>query len=140
MIKTKIYSPKQIYISAFLGGPFAMVFVLKKNFDAIGNKSGSKKTIIFGLIFNILVFASLPFLPKNFPQYILPIVYSVVAMQIAEKYQMSKKAILDSQQYGFQSNWRVLGISVAALVVFFVLFALWMFGLDALGIIHLDDY
>ena len=135
MIKTKIYSPKQIYISAFLGGPIAMVFVLKKNFDVLGNKADSKKTIIWGSIFNILLFLSLPFLSKNhFPHIILPIIYSVVATQIAEKYQMSKQSILDSQQYGFQSNWNVFGMSIGFLIATFVIFMLGLIGLQSLGL------
>jgi len=134
MIKTKIYSPKQIYISAFLGGPFAMVFVLKKNFDALGSKTGSKKTIIWGVIFNLLLFSLLPFLPEKFPNLILPIAYSVAAMQIAEKYQMSKKAISDSQQYGFQSNWNVFGMSIGFLIATFVIFMLGLIGLQSLGL------
>jgi hypothetical protein len=134
MNKTKIYSPKQIYCSAFLGGPFAMVYVLKKNFDALGNRASSKKTIIFGSIFNILLFLLLPFLPKNFPHMVLPIICSVVAMQIAEKHQMSKKAILDSEQYGFQSNWNVLGISIGFFIAFILIFGLGLLGLIRLGL------
>jgi hypothetical protein len=48
MSKTKIYSPSQVTTISLLGGPGAMVFVLKKNFDSIGNRIGLEKVIIIG--------------------------------------------------------------------------------------------
>jgi predicted MFS family arabinose efflux permease len=139
-IKTKLYSPLQVAMSAFVGGPFAGVYVLKKNFDALSDRTGSQQAMIWGSVLIVVMAVTIPFLPKKTPHYIIPLAYSVGARMIAEKYQMSKQAIHDSGQYGFRSNWNVLGISVASLVGSFALFALWMFGLDALGIIHLDDY
>ena len=55
----------------------------------------------------------------------------------AEKTQITKQAILDSDQYTFQSNWNVCGISIAFLVAFMVVGLVWMLGLDALGVIDL---
>jgi hypothetical protein len=137
MIKTKIYSPVQIACGAFFGGPGAMVFALKKNFDALDNKAGSKNTMVFGSLFIVVLFLVLPFLPESFPNYVLPIAYTISARQIAEKNQMTKQAISDSSQYGFRSNWNVVGISIGFLLAFLVLFVVWMLGLAALGIVKL---
>ena len=134
MPKKKLYSPNQVAVSSFLGGPFAMVYVLKKNFDALGNEKESKKVFIWGVVFNVLLFAVLPFLPEHFPNYAIPIGYTVGAQMAAEKFQMSKKAILDSDQYGFQSNWNVLGVSVGFFVAFVVIFGLGLLGLIKLGL------
>ena len=136
----KLYSPTQVQASALLGGPVAMVFVLKNNFDALGNKSGSKKTIIWGAIFIALILLALtlglifrePFAGHS--NYLFPLVYSLVARQIAEKCQMSKRAILDSKGYEFRSNWYVFGISVGFCLLFIGIFGLW--GLGVMGFLN----
>ena len=84
MQKIAIYSPVQVVTCSFFGGPFAAVFVLKKNFDALGDKAGSLKTIIWGSVFIVLLFLSLPFLPEKFPHYVLPLAYSIAAREIAK--------------------------------------------------------
>lgn len=137
MDKVKIYSPNQMICGAFLGGPIGAVFLLYKNFAALGNKSAAKRTVIWGIAFNALLLVSIPFLPKNFPNEIIPIAYTCAAEQIARHRQMTKRAILDSSQYEFQSNWRVLGVSMGFLVAYCVLILLWVLALQTL-FPHLD--
>jgi hypothetical protein len=137
MNKIKIYSPGQAGMSAFVGGPLAMIYVLKKNFDALGNPAASKKVLLWGLLFTVLLLLVLPFLPEKFPSYILPIIYVVAARQIAEGYQMSKKAIQGSEQFGFESNWKVLGISIGFFFAFLAIALVWILSLQGLGVIHL---
>ena len=110
----------------------AMVYVLKKNYDALGNRRDSKRTLIGGSVFVLLILGVLPFLPDKFPNLLIPIAYSVAAMHIAEKYQMSKQAILASQQYGLQSNWNVFGISSGWFLAFLTIGVLWMLGLGSI--------
>jgi len=137
---TKLYSPTQVQAGALLGGPLAMIFVLKKNFDALGNKSGSKKTIIWGTVFIALILLALtlvlifkdPFARHS--NYLFPLLYSLAARQIAEKCQMSKQAILDSKEYEFRSNWNVFGISVGFCLLFIGIFGLW--GLGVMGALN----
>jgi len=135
--EAKLYSPTQVALSAFCGGPFAAVFVLKKNFDVLGGGSNSKKTIIWGAIFIVVLLLMLPFLPEGTPNVALPVAYAFAARSIAEKYQMSKKAILDSQQFSFQSNWNVFGISVGFAILFMLIFIGWIFTLQALGLVKI---
>ncbi len=133
MSKVKLYSPRQAYVGSFLGGPLAAMYVLKKNFDVLGNKSGSRKTLIWGgLLIAIYFVTTGVFLVEapsfNFPNYVLPIAYSLLTLGIVEKYQMSKKAILASPQYEIESNWRVLFVSVGSLIVFCLVGGLFLFG------------
>jgi hypothetical protein len=115
--KTKIYSPLQVLAASFVGGPFAAVFVLWKNFQGLGRSSRAAHTLLWGILLALLIFAILPFLPDKFPNSPIPIAYSVAAMSIAQQSQLSKKAILESEQYEMHSNWNVFGISVGFLVV-----------------------
>jgi hypothetical protein len=111
------------------------VFVLKKNFDALGNKSVARRTVVFGVLFIVLLFALLPFLPAKFPNVVLPLAYSLTARTIAERYQMSKQAIRDSEQFGFRSVWNVAGISLGFFMLFLVVIVSGTFALQELGLI-----
>src|SRR2546430_5404072 len=109
--KTKIYSPIQVAVSSFVGGPFAAVFVLWKNFQGLGSTSRAAQTVLWGTLLALLIFAGVAFLPERFPNYVIPIAYGGAAMSIAQQFQLSKKAILESEQYEIRSNWNVFGIS-----------------------------
>jgi hypothetical protein len=135
--KIEVYSPTQVVTSAFFGGPFAAVFVLKKNFDALGNKAAAKRTVVFGVLFIVLLFALLPFLPEKFPNVVLPLAYSLTARTIAERYQMSKQAIRDSEQFGLRSVWNVAGISLGFFILSLVVIVSGTFALQELGLIQL---
>jgi hypothetical protein len=111
--------------------------MLWKNFQTLENRSGATQAIIWGVIFLAAVLLTLPYLPDKFPTYAIPAAYSGGAFAIAKQYQMSKQAILDSQQYAFQSNWNVFGIAVAFMVLFIVIIVAWLFGLDHFGLITL---
>jgi hypothetical protein len=136
----KLYSPTQVYASSFLGGPLAMIFVLRRNFEALGNKAGAKWTLIGGLVFTVALFTVLLVLwhfnvSTEGGKYLVPLLYSVVARQICEKYQKSKQAIQDAPEYEFQSNWKVFGLSLG----FAILLILIVGGL-ALGTLELVRY
>jgi hypothetical protein len=112
-----------------------MIFMLQKNFDAMGNEAASRRTVFIGLLFVVLLFALLPFLPAKIPSYLLPIVYSAVGRGIAE-HQMSKQAIRDSEQFGFRSGWNVAGITLGFFVLFLVLIVPWVIGLQMFGLLN----
>ena len=74
-------------------------------------------------------------LPEKFPNYVLPIAYMVVARQIADKYQLSKEAIANSDQFTFVSNWAVVGIAIGLLLAFFAVAVVEFIGLAQLGVL-----
>jgi len=133
--KAKLYSPRQVGVSAFVGGPFAAVYVLKRNYDALGDKKASRQILIGGIIFNVILFAMLPFLPDRFPGSVIPIAYTVSTWQTTAKHQIPQ-AVKESLDYEFKSNWNVLGISLGWLVVFLLLCLLWIMGLEAIGLVE----
>ena len=136
MDRIKIYSPNQVAFGSFVGGPLAVMFVLWSNFRALGNDLGARQTLIWGALFVLLLFLVVPFLPDMPPSMALPVAYALTARHVAEKYQLSKTAIQESEQYAFQSNWNVFGISVAilagSLIVLFIVLFLWFFALETI--------
>ena len=135
--RTKLYSPNQVAAAAFFGGPIAAIYVLWQNFRTMGNDHAARQTIWIGAGLFILLLAVLPFLPESFPNSALPAGYTVAAFTIAHTYQMSKAAISGSEQYAFQSNWKVAGLAVMFLVATAAVIFIELLALDHLGVISL---
>lgn len=55
-------------------------------------------------------------MPDEIPSTPFTILYIVIAVLIAEKYQMTKSAIIDSDDFEFHLNWRVLLFGLLSLV------------------------
>jgi hypothetical protein len=134
MEKKRFYSPTQAAVASFFGGPGAFVYTLWSNFRALDKEKEARQVLLAGTAFLLVVFAIVPFLPEKFPNYVIPISYTVTARLIVEKYQLSKRAIQESERFGFASAWNVFGISVGFLVSFFLVFMIWMLALGALGL------
>jgi len=135
MNKIKLYSPNQVGCAAFFGGPFAAVFVLWRNFCALGKGVAARQTLIWGALFSLALLLVVPFLPDKFPNLAMPIAYTLAARLSADKYQLSKLAIQESEHYAFQSNWNVSGIIFAMFIAFMIIVFSWVFALVSYGII-----
>jgi hypothetical protein len=59
---------------------------------------------------------SVVLLPENFPNYPFTIAYILAALYVSAKYQMTKRAIVESAAHDFHSNWRVLWLGLLCLV------------------------
>ena len=120
---------------ALLGGPMAMVYLLWKNFQVLENPHGMRQILIWGSIFIITMVGFAPLLPTNWPDYALPILYSLGARSLAESFQMSKQAIGESQDYEFQSAWNVIAVSIVFLLAMIAFTLALLLGLATIGLI-----
>jgi hypothetical protein len=133
----KLYTPAQIRAGSFLGGPIAAVYLLRENFRVLDRGPEAQTTVVWGIAFVAGLMALLPFLPKNFPNVVLPLVYSAAAGAIADKWQLRKQAIVESGRYRIQSNWRVVGMSLLWMLAFMLIGMLEIVILVSLGLMHL---
>src|SRR5690349_15440202 len=108
-MKTQLYSPQQIALGSFWGGPFAAVYFLKENFLVLNQPGRAKRTLQFGALISGAMIGVLPFLPDKFPNLVMPLAYCIAARELAKVYQLKKEAIATSDLYTFRSNWRVFG-------------------------------
>lgn len=138
MDKTPVYSPRQIFAGSLLGGPIALVYFLRNNFQRLGKKAAAAQTLLWGVLFNIAILAAIPFLPKHFPNYVLPLSYSWVARIIADTKQLNKGSIASSTQFDFHSNWRVFGLGFVFVLGTLLLWFPFLFVLLQLHVIDLD--
>ncbi|MGE4543262.1 MAG: hypothetical protein AB7D06_04030 [Pedobacter sp.] len=134
MDKQYIYSPTQAVWGTFLGGPLASVIFLRKNFQVLKNPVAEKKTVLLGTILLLVIIGILPFLPDKFPNMVIPFATTVSTRMIIEKYQFTRQTIVDSDCLTFQSNWCVFFVSIACLVVFFIVAMAFMLSLEYFGI------
>lgn len=132
----KVYSPTQIAVAAFIGGFVSVIYFLYANFVALDNEDGKSKTLLYGTMFTVALIAILPFLPDNTPSMPFIIAYVVAGRTLSEKYQMTKKDIIESNEFDFHSNWRVFGISLLCMVASVVIVVVPIMLLMMTGIIH----
>ncbi|MEM1174788.1 MAG: hypothetical protein AAGA33_04640 [Pseudomonadota bacterium] len=113
-----LYSPGQIGVAAFIGGPIAGSWLLASNFASLGKRDAKTKTVIAGIVLTACVIALSLYLPDDFPALVFPFVYTVVFFQLAGKLQgYDVRQFIDDGGKRF-SHWRVLGISVVSIVIF----------------------
>jgi hypothetical protein len=135
LAKTKIYSPNQVLAVSFLGGPMAMVYALWKNFHDLEDPHGMRQILLWGSFFIIALMAFAPLMSSTWPDYVLPFAYPFAAWSLAERHQMTKQAITDSQTYEFQTVPNVIAVSIIFLLAMMVTAVILYSGLAAIGMI-----
>ena len=106
--KPAVYSPLQIGLGSFFGGPIAMTYFLWENFRTLDKMPAARNTLAFGFLFIVALLVFTPMLPGELPTIAVQFIYSLVALQMAVTWQLRKDAITHSIRYCFHSNWRVL--------------------------------
>lgn len=131
---SKMFSPVQAGVAAFLGGPLAATYVIRQNFLALGKADRARKTLSWGLLLSVLLVLLLPFIPEKFPNIALSVVYLVTTNQVVRNYQLTKNQIVESGRYSFRSNWVVLLVIVLAILLLLVVAVPYVMALDAIGV------
>jgi len=131
----KMYSPVQVGVGTFLGGPIAAIYFLKTNFDTLGKATLSKKTLQIGVMLTFVLILAMPFIPDSVPNNIIPIMYLIPVIMTVKNHQLTKEQILNSDEYSFQSNWKVVGHMIGWMLLFFVISMAFIMALDTMGII-----
>lgn len=135
----KLLSPNQIALGSFWGGPIAAVYYLRQNYLAMGKGEYAQKTLTYGMLLIVSLLGLLPFLPEQFPNMLLPLMYSVCAKQVAITTQLEKKNIEESEEYTFESNWNIFGVGILTLLLFCALALMVIFMLESLGLLILVE-
>ena len=72
----RLWSPRQIGVAAFLGSPLAAGWFFSRNYLAFGEEAGARRVLWLGLAATAAVLATAFFLPRNFPNAVLPAAYA----------------------------------------------------------------
>jgi hypothetical protein len=128
----KMFSPTQTWLAAYLGGPLVATYMIRKNFLALGRAPQARNTLIYGLLLSLLVILVLPFVPEKTPNFVIPVLYAAVAQYVTATHQLTKKQILASSDYGFQSNWKVLLVSLLGVLLFLAAAFPWIYYIEGM--------
>ena len=131
----RIYSPTQVACGT-IGGPVGLIYFLRSNFIALGNKRLARKTLVIGSASIATLIAITPLLPEKGTSFFFTAVYILTARHVSEKYQLTKDAIFASNNYTFQSSWRVLLLGLLCLVLSAAVVIALLFLSIALGLWH----
>lgn len=132
-----LYTPSQAGFLTFMFGPLAGVWILKTNFDVLGKVEYSKRTIVNGIGATLFLFVGSLLLPKKFPAYIIPIFFSFFTSFVVRRFQLTREAILESEEFAIESSWKGLKVGLLALVCSFVVFVLIVALFTSLGLISI---
>ena len=105
----------QIAVATFIGTPIAGCLLLAQNYRTLGRVSSAWQTLILGFVSTIIVFFIGFLLPENFPNFVLPMAYTITMRQIVKYLQGDVTA----NQKG---SWVVaVGVAVGCLVLIMAL-------------------
>ena len=129
----KVYTPDQVAVGTFFGGPLAATYFIYKNYMQLGEENKALKTIIYGVLILAVLFCGLLVIPDNYKpsRRILSIIISATATAIVISEQMTREQIKNSDDYVFASNWKTLGVTLLSAAITFILF---LFMLRILGL------
>ena len=111
-----LYSPRQIFAASFLGSPIAAAWFVHRNFMTLNPESRGLRTLWLGLAATVAVFVVAFYLPKHFPNALLPLAYSFAIYQYALF--LFKTSYHQHLAAGGRTGswWRVIGVSLLALL------------------------
>lgn len=85
-----IWSPHQIGVASFLSGPLGGALLLAHNYKALQNQAAAKKSLLFGLMANLLVILASGFFFENIPgglRYGIALPYVIFLFEFTKKFQ-----------------------------------------------------
>ena len=113
-----LYSPRQMYLAAFLGTPIAAAWFMRRNFKTLGNESRAENMLWLGVVATVAVFSIGTLLPSGIPNMVVPIAYSYAIYQYASflfKAEYDKHINAGGRK---GSTWTVVGVSLLIAIIF----------------------
>lgn len=117
----KLFTERAIVISTILGGPLAGCYLISQNFKSLNDISKGKKSLIIGILFTLIFFPILLFIPSSIfdkiSNFVFDLLWTISIYFIVKRYQ--KENIKTHIKNGGQSgSWsKVLIISIIAAVI-----------------------
>ena len=112
-----------------------MVYALWKNSRDLEDSFGAQQILIWGSFFIIALMAFAPLMSTAWPDYVLPFAYPLAAWSLAERHQMTKQDIAESQVYEFQTVSNVIAVSIILLLAMMVTAVIVYSALATVGLI-----
>lgn len=122
----KVYNKNALLLGAFLGGPLVIGYIFAENFKALNKNELIRPVWIFTIPASIIIFGIVLLVPDSFnlPNYLIPLVYTIIAQLIFKKQQ--QEAIEKFINSGGQTyHWtHTLKVSLVGLILTLLIIAL----------------
>ena len=95
----KLYKERAVYAGTLLGGPLIGGYLIAENFKQLGEQEKARKTWLYAILATVAILAAALFIPgiERIPRFIIPLAYSLGAMNLVKHYQGAAiKAHVDS--------------------------------------------
>ena len=97
--KIMLYSPIQMQVATFLGGPLCGIYMLTANYKRLEKTEYERNVILIGSIMTVLwMLGALHPLFDNFPQVVYQAIPALMVWGICKKYHISKEDIIEEQR------------------------------------------
>jgi hypothetical protein len=106
----RLFTPNQVVVAVLLGGPVALIYVLRANFNVLGQTSLARRVLILGVVGIVALAATVVAFP-DVPNSPFIVAQVVVARGVATTYQQPPRG-----QWDFHTYWRAVGLGVISLV------------------------
>ena len=128
-----LYSPRQMEVATFFGGPVCGIYMLTANYRRLEKPKYAHNVILIGsiIVFLYLLGNAHPFSSK-ISQVIYQAIPVLIIWGICKKYHILKEDIVEEQRYTLRSNWMVLFVIVIAQLLTIILIGLLFFYLHVI--------
>jgi len=116
-----VYTPFQVGLASFLGGPLAAIYTLSRNYHQLEKSKDSQNVIIFGAMIVLFLIWLSAILPPQASRTGIPLLCTLIATNLAKSTQLTKAQVDGSQRYKRSSSWNVALVCVASIILFFVI-------------------
>lgn len=117
----RFYSLKAISIATFFGGPLAAGYLVKKNYEALGQADNARKSLFIGIASTIVLFVIAYLIPDELSTKIgtlIPGLSAWIIYLIVEKLQGSELKLHKESEGKFYSGWKAAAVGSISMVIF----------------------
>ncbi|MCC6289465.1 MAG: hypothetical protein IT249_16420 [Chitinophagaceae bacterium] len=122
----KLYKDRAIYVGTFLGGPLVAGYLAAENFRNLGQQDKIKKAWTIAIIATVVILGSILLVPgiEKVPNFIIPLIYTLIAQFLVQKYQGAAiKAHIENGGQTY-SVWRAVWVGLIGAIVLIAVIAI----------------
>lgn len=123
-LEEKLYSQRAIQITTYLVSPIISGFLIRSNFNKLGEPRKGNAAIIISILTTLTVCTALFFAPENIvdkiPNALFPLIYTGIIYYYVEKTQGSSLQFHKEHNGEFYSGWRIFKINIIPIILIIV--------------------
>lgn len=127
-----LYSPRQVFWAGFCGGPFALVYLLSRNFQSLGQAEEERRYLLIGLALSLIILVVLVMVPARLSTGVF--IGGAFAGSTLARQQHFGGEKVPPQGTPLHSNWRVFFNTLASFAAWAAAVLALMLLLPAVGV------